>query len=131
MPAYMDQDPKNTQIIGVTLAPAAAQTSASDINGTGVDFSGGDGLVYATIHLGVIHTDTVGAIRYEESSDDVTYTAVAESTATAFTGTSDNSAVFSVAFQRTKRYVRAVTLLLGATKSAFISISLAEYKKSY
>jgi hypothetical protein len=34
-------------------------------------------------------------------------------------------------FTRTKRYVRADLLLTGTTKSAFISISLASYKKSF
>lgn len=131
MPAYMDQDPVNTQIIGNTQPTAAALTSASNIAGTGVDFTAGDGLVYAIINVGVCNDATTATISYLESADNVTFTAVANSTATVVLGTADNTAVFSVAFQRTLRYVRADILLTGSTKSACISVSLAEYKKSY
>lgn len=130
MPAYLDQDPVNNLIIGNTQPCAAALTSASNIPGTGVDFIANDGLICACMNVGVANAATVATVSYLESSDNVTFTAVAGSTATVLLGTTNNFSQFSAAFQRTKRYVRADILLTGSTKSIFISISLFGEKKS-
>lgn len=131
MPANRFDDLRNNTVVGLSIAPAAAITGATT-NGTGISLAACDGLVTGTVSLGVIHADTVGSVTFTEA--DVVggpYTAIAGSTAVAFTGTSDNTVIDSLPFERTKEFVRANIALTGGTLSAFATVTVRSMKKSY
>lgn len=130
MAANRFDDLKNSTVLGLSIAPAAAITGATT-TGTGIDLGAAEGLVTGTVSLGVIHADTVGSVTFTES-DAVggTYTAITGATAVAFTGTSDGTVIDSLPFQRTKAFVRANIALTGATLSAFATVMIRSSKKS-
>jgi hypothetical protein len=131
MPANRFDDLKNNTVAGLSIAPAAAITGATT-NGTGISFAAAEGPVVGTVSLGVVHADTTGSVTFTES-DAVggTYTAIPGATAVAFTGTSDNTVIDSLPFERTKEFVRANIALTGGTLSAFATVMLRSPKKSY
>lgn len=128
MPANVFDDPRNAGINGLTLAPAVYAAGA---NGTGVDFIASEGLVHADVSFGVIDNATSGTISFEESTDNTTYTAISGATSVSYTGTSDASLTVSVAFERTKRYVRAVITAAGGGPSVAACVTLHSQKKSF
>lgn len=128
MPANKYDDPKTAGITGLTLAPAVY---AANTNGTGVDFLGSEGLIHAVVSFGVIDNATSGTVSFEESTDNTTFTAISGATSISYTGTSDASTQASVAFERTKRYLRAVITAAGGGPSVAACVTLHSQKKSF
>lgn len=103
-------DIKQTQDVVNSLAPAARTATA---NGTGVDLANFHSATIAFI-VGTI-TDGTHTPSVQESDDNSTFTAVA---AADLIGTLANLASNTnqrVGYRGTKRYVRAVTTVSGAT----------------
>lgn len=125
MSTYL-RDVKNNVVEGIGLALAVY--TGDQATPTAVDMVNGDGLCAIQVVLGTIHTDSSGAITVEESDDNSTFTSVTLSNTLTYTGTSDNT-ILRAYFQRSKRYVRTPTTVLGSTKSAGIAVILSEQKK--
>lgn len=122
------RDLKSNLVEKITL-PLAVYTG-DQATPTGVDMLDGDGQCNVAVYLGTIHADTTGAVTVEESTDNVTFTAVTlDGSATlTYTGTADNT-VLRATFQRTKRYVRTPLASGGATESAGVCVVVAQQKK--
>ncbi len=107
------QDLYNEISIAQSLGPAARTASA---NGTGVDLQGFDAAV-VVVETGTI-TDGTHTIAIEESSDNVTFTAVAGADlqgAVPAIGAVNDNVVYEIGYLGTKRYIRATVTVAGAT----------------
>lgn len=103
-------DIKQTQDVQNSLAPAARTASA---NGTGVDLAN---FASATVAFSVgTITDGTHTPSVEESDDNSTYTAVAAADLIGTLAALASSTNQRVGYRGTKRYVRAVTTVAGAT----------------
>lgn len=115
-------------ISGTSLGQGALKTTTA--NGTGVDLLQSEGLVTVVVANGAI-TDGTHTLSVEESTDNSTYTAVTlnESLAALTSSTTAGTIQFAN-FQRTKRYVRAVTTVTGSpgTGGYYSATFLAEKK---
>ncbi len=111
-------------LIGYSVAPQTI-SSATTVNGTGVDCLNGDGPVHGIFTTGNCGDgSTVITCFLEESTDNSTFTAItgASTVLAASTTANDNLAfVVSSSGNRTKRYVRANVTTLGGTPSVIIS----------
>ncbi len=103
-------DIKQTTDVKNSLAPAARTASA---NGTGVDLANFDSAEVALI-VGTI-TDGTHTPSVQESDDDSTYTAVAAADLIGTLAALASSTNQRVGYRGTKRYVRAVSTVSGAT----------------
>lgn len=104
------RDLKNNVDVSQSIAPAAHTAS---VNGTGVDLQGYNS-VMVVFHPGAI-TDGAHTPSVEESDDDVTYTAVAAADLLGSLVDLASNAIQRVGYKGTKRYLRAVSTVAGAT----------------
>ncbi len=103
-------DIKQTQDVQNSLAPAARTASA---NGTGVDLAN---FASATVAFSVgTITDGTHTPSVEESDDNSTYTAVAAANLIGTLAALASNTNQRVGYRGSKRYVRAVTTVAGAT----------------
>lgn len=103
-------DQKNQIDAVSTLAPAARTASA---NGTGVDLQGFEAATMIIV-VGAI-TDGNHAVTIEESDDNTTFTAVAASNLIGSLVNLVANTNQRIGYKGTKRYIRAVTTVSGAT----------------
>ncbi len=117
------QDLYNEISVAQSLAPAARTASA---NGTGVDLAGFDAAV-VVVETGAI-TDGTHTIQVEESTDNSTFTAVADAdlqgTEPAI-GAADDNKVYEIGYMGTKRYVRVAVTVAGATTGGVYAAHVA------
>jgi len=108
------RDLKNNLLSAASLNPAARTATA---NGAAADMITGDGLCSITVFNGTI-TDGTHTITVQES-DDSAFTSPSAVTLldslTALTSGVAAGTIQRAKFQRSKRYVRAVTTVAGAT----------------
>ena len=119
------KDLKNSIVGGISLRPAARTSTG---NGSGVDLLTGDGGSCAIIQAGTI-TDGTHTVTVEESNDNSTYTAVSGADSKALAA-ADSDTVTLLNFTRTKRYVRAVTTVAGATTGGLYGVAVHAMKKA-
>jgi len=103
----------NNLSVAQSLAPAAR---TADENGAGVDLQGFHGAM-VVVHTGAI-TDGTHTIEVQESDDDSTYTAVADADlqgSEPAIGAADDNKIYEIGYMGTKRYIRAVVTVAGAT----------------
>jgi len=103
----------NNLSVAQSLAPAAR---TADENGAGVDLQGFHGAM-VVVHTGAI-TDGTHTIEVQESDDDSTYTAVADADlqgSEPAIGVADDNKIYKIGYMGTKRYIRAVVTVAGAT----------------
>jgi len=103
----------NNLSVAQSLAPAAR---TADENGAGVDLQGFHGAM-VVVHTGAI-TDGTHTIEVQESDDDSTYTAVADADlqgSEPAIGVADDNKIYKIRYMGTKRYIRAVVTVAGAT----------------
>lgn len=97
----------------LSLVPAARTATA---NGTGVDTAGYESAM-VVVSTGTI-TDGTHTIEVQESADNATFTAVADAdlqgTEPAIVAADDNK-IFRIGYKGSKRYLRAVVTVSGAT----------------
>lgn len=93
-----------------SLAPAARTASA---NGTGADLRGYDGAT-VLFNVGTI-TDGTHTPSVEESDDNTTFSAVAAADLIGSLSALASSTPQRVGYRGTKRYIRAVSTVAGAT----------------
>jgi len=104
------RDLVNNISVAQTLAPAARTASA---NGTGVDLQGYESAA-VVIAAGTI-TDGTHTIEIQESDDNSTFTAVADADLQGSEPTVASNTVYEVGYLGSKRYIRAITTVSGAT----------------
>ncbi len=125
MSATFLPDLANAGLIGYSVAPQTI-SSATTVNGTGVDCLNGDGPVYGIFTTGNCGDgSTVITCFLEESVDNSNaWTAITgASSVLAASATANDNLAFVVASSgnRSKRYVRANVTTLGGTPSVIIS----------
>jgi hypothetical protein len=107
------KDMFNSYNAAPSLSPAARTASA---NGVGVDLQGFEGAL-VLIQTGVI-TDGTHVFEVQESSDNATFTAVADTDLLGTeptAGATDDDKVYRVGYVGTKRYIRVVSTASGTT----------------
>ncbi len=113
----MTRDMKTPFATSQSLAPAARTASA---NGTGVDLQGVEG-ARVDVNFGA-WTDGTHTPKVQESDDNSTFTDAAAGdvlgTFTAVSSSAGQNAVQSVAYLGSKRYIRVVMTVAGATTGA-------------
>ena len=117
-------------IVGISLIAGAAKTTTA--NGSGVDMIHSDFSFTLALISGTI-TDGTHTITVQESDDNSTFTtitAIDGNGITALTSSAGGSAVVLKRYIRSKRYVRAVTTVSGATTGGFYSAIVLASKKS-
>ncbi len=117
-------------ITGISLIAGAAKNATA--NGTGVDMIHSDFSFTLALISGTI-TDGTHTITVQESDDNSTFTtitAIDGNGITALTSSAGGSAVVLKRYVRSKRYVRAVTTVSGATTGGFYSAIVLASKKS-
>ena len=119
-------DLKNSVDGGLSLAPAVRTTSA---NGTAVDLITTDGGGFAVVQTGTL-TDASHNISLEEGDKSDGSDAVAITGATQAIAATDDNKQFLISFRRSKRYVRAVTTLVGATTGGIVGVSIYAMRKA-
>jgi len=103
-----------------SLVPAAYTANA---NGTGVDLQGFEAAT-VIVDVGAI-TDGTHVVSLEESDDDSTYSAVAAADLLgSFPASLSANSVYKVGYRGSKRYIRAVTAVSGATNGAVYGASI-------
>lgn len=125
-------DIKNNLSVAQSLAPASQADPALPVNGTGVDLAGYDAAM-AVIDTGTI-TGAGGTLTFEvqESSDNVTFTAVADAdldgTEPAVAAANDNT-VYEIGYRGIKRYLRvSITAKAGTTPTMPCSATIVRGK---
>ena len=109
----------NNIAVEESIAPAA---QTANVNGTGIDLRGYNA-VAVIVDAGTI-TDGTHAISLEESDDDSTYTAVAASDLQgSFSNVASNTPQ-KVGYIGTKRYIRAVATVSGATTGGVYGVAV-------
>lgn len=114
---------------GYGIAPQTL--TGSSLTPAALDMENGDDLCTVIVMAGPLGATTAFTVTVEESSDNVTFTAVTldYGDSLAFINTDDN-AIRMAAFQRSKRYVRTpLTATGGGPYSAAITVLLAEQLK--
>ena len=117
-------------ITGISLIAGVAKNATA--NGTGVDMIHSDFSFTLALISGTI-TDGTHTITVQESDDNSTFTtitAIDGNGITALTSSAGGSAVVLKRYVRSKRYVRAVTTVSGATTGGFYSAIVLASKKS-
>lgn len=107
------KDLYNNVSVAQTLAPAARTASA---NGAGVDLAG-YGSAVVVVETGTI-TDGTHTIEMQESDDNSTFTAVADTNLQGTEptiGAADNNKVYKIGYLGNKRYLRVAVTVAGAT----------------
>ena len=137
MSAVYFGDVANTAVSGQSRAPAAAISTATTTNGTGVDLLTGDGNNFvAILNMGtydVASGNETYAISITESDDNSTF--VACTPAVAFTsktaaGGSDGVAYMEIITgKRSKRYVRAEIVTGGTSPNCIPVVTILERKR--
>lgn len=127
MATYL-HDLENNTVSGTSLAVGAAKTTTT--NGSVIDMLQADSLVNVQVVNGVI-TDGTHTITVEESTVTNTgFTAVTlNQDLDALTSSSTAGTVQFANFQRSKRYVRAVTTVQTATSGGYYSVFFLGQKK--
>lgn len=109
----------------VSLNPAARTATA---NGTGVDLAGWETSV-CLVSVGA-WTDGTHTPKLQESADNSTFTDVAaadlEGSFTAIAGTGQQNAIQVVGYKGSKRYVRVVSTVTGATTGAVYGAAIVK-----
>lgn len=113
------KDLKNNLTVAQSLAPAARTATA---NGTGVDLAGYEGAV-VVFDVGTI-TDGTHTPSVQESADNVTFTNVAASDMLGALVNLASGTVQRAGYVGTKRYIRAVSTVAGATTGGVYSATV-------
>lgn len=118
-------DFKNQALLGASAYPASVNDTT---NGTSIDMIDADGRCFAIQVIGAV-TGTTPSLsgKIQESSDNSTWTDVADATFTAVTASSN---LQSIVFDRTKRYVRHYRTVSGTTPTFLLSVLIGEQKKT-
>jgi hypothetical protein len=117
-------DVANEMLLGPSLPP---QTITASTNGSGIDMLNGDGSCVAIQQVGTVGgTSPTLAGKIQESSDNSTWTDVANATFTSVTASNNNQAI---SFERTKRYLRYVGTVGGTSPSYAIAVLIGEQRK--
>lgn len=109
------KDLKNNLVVVQSIAPAAAKTAS--VNGTGVDLQGFESAL-VSFEVGVI-TDGTHTPKVQESDDNSTYTDVAAKDLIGTLAALASSTPQSVSYIGSKRYIRPVSTVAGATSGGF------------
>lgn len=128
MSTYARDLGSNLNSVASSLRPAVIRTTTA--NGTGIDLLNSDGLCNVEVTAGAI-TDGTHTITVEESDDNSTFVAVTlQQTLTALTSATVAGTVQFATFNRTKRYVRAVTTVTGSPGTGgYYAVNIFEQKK--
>ena len=111
-------------ILGVGLAP---QTVTASINGNGGDLQDGDSRCFAIQQVGTVSgTTPTLAGKIQESSDNATWSDIANATFTSVTASNNYQAI---TFDRSKRYVRYVGTIGGTSPSYALAVVISEQRK--
>jgi hypothetical protein len=116
-------DLKNLVTIGQSIAPVSNNATAT---GTGVDCENGDVRTHAIISTGVVTGSYIYTIQMQESTDNSTWTNIADPGALSANVTAAGIKILS--FQRTKRYVTALLTKVSGT-SAIVDVMVLTMKK--
>ena len=118
------QDVANQVILGVGAPP---QTATSTVTGTGGDMLAGDGRCFAIQQVGTASgTGQTLDGKIQESSDNTSWSDIAGATFTTVTAANNYQAI---TFDRTKRYLRYVGTIGGASPSFALAVIISEQKK--
>lgn len=121
----------NTTLRGATQVPGAAATA--NTNGLGVDLKDANVRTHLVVQLGALQTNAVIYLTVEESDDNTTFGACADTTNTN-TGnlnTGNSNGLVFLSFQRGKRYVRANLTISGTNANAILgALFIAQSKMS-
>lgn len=127
-------DFQNSHLSGISLTPSGARNSSA--NGAAVDMKEAELGLFALLHTGTI-TDGTHDITLEESADGSTgWTAINDfktGNPAAFAqldSTDDDDVVRAFTFKRSKRFVRAVSTVAGATTGGEYSVSFSGLRKA-
>lgn len=128
---YSSRDVANEYKYGTSIC----QTLTSTKTGTAVDFQDCGIEVVSILSLGTI-ASTVSpeasvTVKLQESDDDSSYTDITSATHTAVDRDDDLGSEIILTARRTKRYVRAVATVAGASPSFPASVVLMAPKQSY
>lgn len=110
------RDLKSDIDVAQTLGPAARTASA---NGAGVDLRGYDSAA-VVFHPGTI-TDGTHTPKLQESDDNATFTDVAAGDQSGTLAALASNTIQRVGYKGTKRYIRAVSTVAGATTGGVYS----------
>lgn len=113
------KDLKHNLTVAQSLDPAARTASA---NGTGVDLAGYEGAV-VVFEVGTI-TDGTHTPSVQESADNVTFTNVAAADLIGTLANLASNTPQTVGYIGTKRYIRAVSTVAGATTGGVYSAAV-------
>ena len=108
-------------VVSAQILKPQSIASSTTTNGTGADFQSAAIRYqeFAVIQAGTI-TDGTYAFKLQESTDNSTWTDIAN--ATASLTTTNNSTSTLIAFYRTKRYLRAVVTSTGVTSGGVFAV---------
>lgn len=113
------KDLKNNLTVAQSLAPAARTATE---NGTGADLAGYEGVV-VVFDVGTI-TDGTHTPSVQESNDNTTFTDVAVSDLIGTLSNLASNTVQTIGYVGTKRYIRAVSTVAGATTGGVYSATV-------
>jgi hypothetical protein len=117
-------DLANQALLGLGLAP---QTVTATVNGPGADLLAGDGRCFAIQQVGTVSgTSPTLNGKIQESSDNSTWTDIADAVFATVTASTNTQAI---TFDRSKRYVRYVGTVGGTSPSFALAVVISEQKK--
>jgi hypothetical protein len=119
-------DLKNGTLYKASIPP---QTVNANTNGVGVDLVSCDGRSQALISFGTLAANTVVYVTVQESDDNTTFAALADTANTNTGNLNTSNTVTALGFQRSKRYLRAVATIAGTNASAPMSVEIIEQRK--
>ncbi len=133
------QDLSSCNIWGQSVAPTRRSAT---VNGSGVDFSEGEGPVTAIFDIGNLSNSggLTLALTLEESINDNTldakaaadaYSALSDSAGVTATQADENSVLTVTSFARSERYVRATVTHTGTALQNIYGVVLTMKSKSY
>lgn len=126
-------DFKSSALSGISLSPIGNRTAT--VNGAGVDMKEAEVGLFALLTTGTI-TDGTYDVTLEESDDNSVFTAINDfrtGSPAAFAqldSTDDDDIALALTFKRSKRFVRAVATVAGASTGGELAVSLHGLRKS-
>ena len=117
-------DLASSTVIGHSIVPAIYE---GDEDGSSIDLIAGDGPAFAIASVIATVANSPIEMRLEESTDQSTWTDVAEGTFPDFAQGTDRVALLR--FTRTKRFVRA-RFTAGSSLSASLAVLIGQQKKT-
>jgi hypothetical protein len=118
-------DVKNQALLGASVYPSTVNDTN---NGSAIDMQDADGRCFAVQAVGsVTGTGPSLAGKIQESADNSTWTDVSGATFTAVTASNN---LQTIAFDRTKRYLRHSRTVAGTSPTFGLGVLIGEQKKT-